>query len=96
MNKFLGTDYSSPIDIGLNQITKNWAGFLKLHLKHPLKDGNTIERKACIRDGNLKGENGSSVKLKRALSWSQRHKTFDSTSNVTYYAITTHITIATH
>ena len=37
MNILLGMDYSSPIDIGLSQITKNWAGFLKFisstHLK---------------------------------------------------------------
>ena len=27
MKILLGTEYSSPIDIGLNQITKNWAAF---------------------------------------------------------------------
>lgn len=35
-------DYSSPIDIDLNQITKNWVDFLKFHLKHSLKDGLTL------------------------------------------------------
>ena len=38
MNIFLGSNYSNPIDIDLNQIVKNWAGFLKLYLKHLLKD----------------------------------------------------------
>lgn len=37
MNILLSMDYSSPIDTSLNQITKNWMGSLKLHLKHPLK-----------------------------------------------------------
>ena len=44
MNTLLGTEYSSPIDIDLNQITKNWAGFLKLHLNNVLKDGLTLLR----------------------------------------------------
>ena len=35
----LGTTYANPIDIGLNAITKHWAGFIKLHLQHPQKDG---------------------------------------------------------
>ena len=35
----LGTAYSNPIDIGLNAITKNWAGFIKIHLQHPQRDG---------------------------------------------------------
>ena len=35
----LGSEYANPLDIGLNIITKNWAGFIKLHLKYPLKDG---------------------------------------------------------
>ena len=38
MNTLIGKDYSSPIDIGLSQITKNWAFFLKLYLKQPLKN----------------------------------------------------------
>ena len=41
---------------------------------------------------NLKGESGSSVKLKRALSWSQRCETFDFTSKVTQYMAILHIT----
>ena len=35
----LGTTYSNPIDIGLNAVTKHWAGFIKLHLQHPQRDG---------------------------------------------------------
>lgn len=35
----LGTIYSNPIDIGLNTVTKNWAGFIKIHLQHPQRDG---------------------------------------------------------
>jgi hypothetical protein len=35
----LGKAYSNPIDIGLNAITKNWAGFIKIHLLRPQQDG---------------------------------------------------------
>ena len=35
----LGSTYSSPIDIGINTVTRNWAGYIKLHLQHPAKDG---------------------------------------------------------
>ena len=35
----LGTTYSNPIDIGLNAVTKHWAGFIKIHLQHPQRDG---------------------------------------------------------
>lgn len=35
----LGSTYANPIDIGINAVTKNWAGFLKVHLLHPLRDG---------------------------------------------------------
>ena len=35
----LGSTYANPIDIGINAVTKNWAGFLKIHLQNPLKDG---------------------------------------------------------
>ena len=35
----LGTTYSNPIDIGLNAVTKHWAGFIKIQLLHPRKDG---------------------------------------------------------
>jgi hypothetical protein len=31
--------YSNPIDIGINAVTKNWAGFIKIHLQHPQRDG---------------------------------------------------------
>lgn len=40
----LSVDYSSPIDISLNQISKNLADFFKLHLKHMLKDGLVLLR----------------------------------------------------
>ena len=39
MNIPLGTTYANPIDVGLNAITKHWAGFIKLHLQRPQKDG---------------------------------------------------------
>jgi hypothetical protein len=35
----LGLTYSNPIDIGINAVTKNWAGFIKIHLQHPQRDG---------------------------------------------------------
>ena len=35
----LGTTYSYLIDIGLNAVTKNWAGFIKIHLQQPQRDG---------------------------------------------------------
>lgn len=34
----LGTTYTNPIDIGLNAVTKIWAGFLKVHLLNPKLD----------------------------------------------------------
>lgn len=44
MNIFLGMDYSNPFNIGLNPITKNWVGFLKLYFTHPLKNGLSLLR----------------------------------------------------
>ena len=38
----LGTTYSNPIDIGLNAVTKKWAGFIKVHLLHPIRDGHAL------------------------------------------------------
>ena len=38
----LGTAYSNPIDIGINVVTKNWAGFIKVHLQHPQRDGHAL------------------------------------------------------
>ena len=29
----LGTDYTNPLDIGLNLVTKNWMAFIKMHIK---------------------------------------------------------------
>ena len=39
MNIPLGSTYSNPIDIGINTVTRNWAGFIKIHLQHPKRDG---------------------------------------------------------
>ena len=39
MNILLGTNYFNPIDIGTNAVTKNWAGFIKVHFKNPILDG---------------------------------------------------------
>ena len=35
----LGSTYSNPIDVGLNAVTKQWAGFIKVHLQKPHLDG---------------------------------------------------------
>ena len=40
----LGSTYANPIDIGINAVTKNWAGFLNVHLQNPLKDGMALLR----------------------------------------------------
>ena len=39
MNISLSSAYSNSIDIGINAVTKNWVGFIKVHLLHPLQDG---------------------------------------------------------
>ena len=44
MNIPLGTTYSNPIDIGINTVTRNWAGFIKLHLQFPKRDGLALLR----------------------------------------------------
>ena len=56
MNIPLGSEYSSPINIGLNQVTKNWTCFLKLHLNYPLKDGLALLRGECAFVMELEGE----------------------------------------
>ena len=38
----LGSTYSNQIDVGINAVTKNWAGFIKVHLLNPLQDGMTL------------------------------------------------------
>ena len=38
MNIALGTTYANPIDVGLNAITKHWAGVIKLYLQRPQKN----------------------------------------------------------
>ena len=35
----LGTTYSNPIDVCTNAVTKGWAGFIKVHLLNPQRDG---------------------------------------------------------
>ena len=44
MNIPLGSTYSNPIDIGINTVTRNWAGFVKIHLQHPKRDGLALLR----------------------------------------------------
>ena len=44
MNMPLGTTYSNPIDIGINTVTRNWAGFIKIHLQFPKRDGLALLR----------------------------------------------------
>ena len=40
----LGSTYSNPIDIGINTVTRNWAGFIKIHLQNPKGDGLALLR----------------------------------------------------
>ena len=40
----LGSTYSNPIDIGINTVTRNWAGFIKIHLQNPKRDGLALLR----------------------------------------------------
>ena len=40
----LGTSYSNPVDIGINTITRNWVGFIKIHLQYPQRDGLALLR----------------------------------------------------
>lgn len=40
----LGTDYTNSLDIGSSSVTKNWAGFIKIHLKRPHVDGIALLR----------------------------------------------------
>ena len=44
MNIPLGSSYSNPVDIGINTITRNWAGFIKIHLQNPQTDGLALLR----------------------------------------------------
>lgn len=39
MNIHLRSEYANLSDIGVNNITKNWVGIFKLHMKYPPKDG---------------------------------------------------------
>ena len=38
MDNPLGITYSNPFDSDLKTITKNWEGFIKIHLRHPQHD----------------------------------------------------------
>ena len=53
----LGTNYSNPIDIGLNVVTKKWAGFIKVYLLHPIRDGYAL----------LKGNRVFAIKLEDGM-----------------------------
>ena len=44
MDMPLGVAYSNPIDIGINTVTRNWAGFIKIHLQEPKRDGLALLR----------------------------------------------------
>ena len=44
MNIPLDISYSNPLDIGINTITRNWAGFIKIHLLNPKRDGLALLR----------------------------------------------------
>jgi hypothetical protein len=44
MNMPLGIAYTNPIDIGINTVTRNWAGFIKLHLANPMRDSLALLR----------------------------------------------------
>ena len=44
MNIPLGMSYSNPVDIGINTVTRNWAGFIKIHLSNPKRDGLALLR----------------------------------------------------
>jgi hypothetical protein len=44
MNIPLGISYSNPVDIGINTVTRNWAGFLKIHLSNLKNDGLALLR----------------------------------------------------
>lgn len=35
----LRTAYSKLLNIGINTVTRKWAGFIKVHLQHPMCDG---------------------------------------------------------
>jgi hypothetical protein len=44
MDILLGNTYSNPLDIGINVIIKNCAGFIKVHLLHPKRNDPTFLR----------------------------------------------------
>ena len=40
----LDTKYSNTLDVGTNPTTRNWTGFIKVHLKCPHVDGFALLR----------------------------------------------------
>ena len=44
MGILLRMDYSNPLEIGWSLVTKNWAGFIKMHLKCPHVEGMALLR----------------------------------------------------
>ena len=48
----LGITYSNAIYFGFNTVTRNWAGFIKIHLQHPQQDGVTLLLDESIRHDN--------------------------------------------
>lgn len=47
MNIETGSDYSNPIDVGCNIVTKTWASFIKIHLRAQHKDGFAVLKGEC-------------------------------------------------
>ena len=63
----LSTIYSNSIDIGTNAVTKNWAGFIKIHLKNPLLDGIALLK--GHREFVMQMDNGEKVKGKIEIGY---------------------------
>ena len=51
----LGTNYTNPLDIASNSVTKFWAGFIKMHLKCPHVDGMALLQGTCAFTLELEG-----------------------------------------
>jgi hypothetical protein len=64
-------------------ITKNCVGFLKLHLKHPLKDRLALLRGEDAFVMELEGGEHVIGKIEKGFELVTKGETFDSTSNVT-------------
>ena len=48
MSMPLGSAYTNPIDIGINTVMRNWAGFIKIHLQNPKQDGLALLREEAF------------------------------------------------